>query len=115
MRFWRADPLSIRNTLGQAPVIQVVAGGFVILRVALKREVAGATPLLAEEDRLLREAFGRYGGTERARIEAAPIVRRLQTTDRGHWVHCDCRPGLPAPPILVPVEERHLRRLVTDV
>jgi hypothetical protein len=41
-------------------------------------------------------------------------VRRLQSTDRGFWILCDCRPASEKPAALVPVEERFLRRHVTD-
>ena len=59
-------------------------------------------------------AFGCYGGTAAARADAIPIVRRLQSTDQGFWILCDCRPAAAKPPALVPVSETHLRRHVTD-
>ena len=90
-----------------------MAGGFVILRAALKREVAHAIALTPEEDHILRAAFGRFGGTAKARADAIPIIRRLQTTDRGFWILCDCRPRQSSPPALVPVLETYLRRHVT--
>jgi hypothetical protein len=62
----------------------------------------------------LRAAFGCYGGTAAARADAIPIVRRLQSTDRGFWILCDCRPAAEKPPALVPASETHLRRHVTD-
>ncbi len=62
----------------------------------------------------MRAAFGCYGGTAAARADAIPIVRRLQSTDRGFWILCDCRPAAAKPPALVPVSETHLRRHVTD-
>ena len=70
----------------------MTAGGFSILKAALKGDIDGALALDIEEDEVIRAAFGCYGGTAKARADAIPIVRRLQTTDRGYWVLCDCRP-----------------------
>jgi hypothetical protein len=92
----------------------MMAGGFVILRIALKREIEGAVTLDPEEDHILRMAFGQFGGSAKARADAIPIVRRLQTTDRGYWILCDCRPAQSSPPTLVPVLETYLRRHVTE-
>ena len=74
----------------------------------------GARFLELSDDRKLRAAFGCYGGSSAARADAIPFVRRLQTTDRGFWLLCDCRPAVTKPPALVPVSETHLRRHVTD-
>ncbi len=85
-----------------------------MLRIALKREIEGAITLDPDEDHILRVAFGQYGGSAQARADAMPIIRRLQTTDRGYWVLCDCRPAQSKPPALVPVLETFLRRHVTE-
>lgn len=92
----------------------MIAGGFVILRAALKREIEGGIALEPDEDQLIRAAFGRYGGSAKARTDTIPIIRRLQTSDRGFWILCDCRPAQEKPPALVPVLETYLRRHVTD-
>jgi hypothetical protein len=44
-----------------------------MLRASRKAETYGAVDLAPEEDRLLRDAFGRYGGSTQARALAAPI------------------------------------------
>ncbi|ATR19614.1 hypothetical protein CTJ15_04465 (plasmid) [Roseomonas sp. FDAARGOS_362] len=64
-------------------------------------------PLDAEEDAVLRAAFGRFG-SERARSRGAEVVRRHQQQAR--WFFCDCRPDRVRPPALVPVAESHVRR-----
>lgn len=38
------------------------------------------------------------------------MVRQVQTTGRGCWILCDCRPAADRPPALVPVAETHIRR-----
>jgi hypothetical protein len=81
-----------------------------VLRVAPKGEVAAATSLRQEEDRILRSAFGRFGGRAEAREAAAPIVRHYQQLGAGWWFLCDCRAGAERPPALVPVAETHIRR-----
>ena len=44
------------------------AGGLVLmLRASRRGETKGAVDLAPEEDRLLRDAFGRYGGSAQAR------------------------------------------------
>ena len=64
------------------------------------------------DDRALRAAFGCYGGSAAARADAIQVVRRVQTTERGCWILCDCRPAAERPPVLVPVMETHIRRHV---
>jgi hypothetical protein len=81
-----------------------------VLRVAPKGDVAQATSLRAEEDRVLRAAFGRFGGQPRARAAAVEIVRHYQQRGAGSWFLCDCRPGAERPPALVPVAQTHIRR-----
>ena len=81
-----------------------------MLRVAPKGDVAAATPIALEEDRLLRSAFGRYGGKAAARAAAAPVVAHYQQLRGGQWFLCGCRPGAERPPALVPVSQTHIRR-----
>ena len=81
-----------------------------MLLVAPKGDIAAATPIAAEEDRLLRLAFGRYGGLAEARAAAAPVVGHYQQLRGGQWFLCGCRPGAERPPALVPVSKTHIRR-----
>lgn len=81
-----------------------------MLRVAPKGDVAHATSLPAEQDRMLRAAFGRFGGQPKAREAAVPIVRHYQQLGAGSWFLCDCRLGAERPPALVPVAQTHIRR-----
>jgi len=73
-----------------------------------------ARPLDLRADTILRAAFGRYGGGAKARLAAAPIVARYQVEARGSWFLCDCRPGVPRAPLLVPVSRSHIRRVIDD-
>ncbi len=81
-----------------------------MLQVTPKGDVAGAVPVTMEEDRLLRAAFGRYGGQAEARAAAADVVGRYQQLGGGRWFLCGCRPGAERPPALVPVSQTHIRR-----
>ncbi len=81
-----------------------------MLQVAPKGDVAGAMPVTMEEDRLLRAAFGRYGGRAEARTAAATVVGRYQQLGGGRWFLCCCRPGAERPPALVLVSQTHVRR-----
>ncbi len=81
-----------------------------MLQVAPKGDVAGAMPVTVEEDRLLRAAFGRYGGRAEARTAAATVVGRYQQLGGGRWFLCCCRPGAERPPALVLVSQTHIRR-----
>lgn len=81
-----------------------------MLSRAPKGRIAPAEPLSPGDDRLLRRAFGRYGGKAAARADAVDVVRRAQIEAGGHWLLCDCRPALERPPALVPVLETYLRR-----
>ena len=81
-----------------------------MLRSCPKGETSGATSLTLEEDRLLRAAFGRYGGETAARVAAAAVVAYHQQQGPGRWFVCDCRPDAPCPPVLVPVAQTHIRR-----
>jgi hypothetical protein len=84
-----------------------------MLRGGPKRDPERALPVDPDDDARLRLAFGYFGGLAAARAAAVPIVRRLETTDDGHWLYCDClKDG--TPPVLVPVAETHLRRHVTE-
>lgn len=85
-----------------------------MLFVAPKGQVEPAIPLTAEEERLLRRAFGRFADPA-LRPAAANVVRRWQLDGSGHWILCDCTGPLiegSNPPALVPVAEAHLRRHV---
>lgn len=84
-----------------------------MLKVGPKRTPEVADALAPDEDRTLRAAYGRFGGSKAARTDAIPIVRRLETTEAGMWVYCDCRPRAPKPPALVMVSEAFIRRHVT--
>jgi hypothetical protein len=80
-----------------------------VLGVCRKGEVDGGQALSAEEDRALRQAFGRFAPLE-ARPEGAAVVRRYQHLGFGNWLLCDClRPGC-HPPALVAVLESFARR-----
>ena len=81
-----------------------------MLQIAPKGDVAHATSLRAEEDRILRSAFGRFGGQPKACEAAVEIVRHYQQLGAGSWFLCDCRPGAERPPALVPVAQTHIRR-----
>ncbi len=81
-----------------------------MLQVAPKGGVAHATDLPADADRILRAAFGRFGGQPEAREAAVPVVRHYQQLGAGSWFLCDCRPGAERPPALVPVAQTHIRR-----
>lgn len=87
-----------------------------MLAVAVKGRTEPAILLSADEDRVLREAFGRFARRDR-REAAAAIVRRLQTTGPGHWVLCDCLGDQASGhrvPALVMVSETHVRRHVDE-
>ncbi len=81
-----------------------------MLRTAPKGETSTGVTIRAEEDRLLRAAFGRYGGLAKARGDAATVVARYQQLGSGQWFLCDCRPDAVHPPALVPVSQTHIRR-----
>ena len=81
-----------------------------MLRVAPKGEVAGAVFVTPEEDRILRDAFGRHGGEPSAREAAVAVVRHYQQLGVGQWFLCDCRSDAERPPALVPVAQTHIRR-----
>jgi len=81
-----------------------------MLRVAPKGDIASAMLIEPEEDRLLRSAFGRYGGRAAARAAAAPVVGHYQQLRGGQWFLCGCRPEAERPPALVPVSQTHIRR-----
>lgn len=81
-----------------------------MLRTASKGEVSPASFVSLREDRLLREAFGRYGGAAEPRAAAALVVRDYQQLGAGRWFLCDCRPDAERPPALVPVAQTHIRR-----
>ena len=81
----------------------------VMLRVCRRGAVAGARELMLEEDRALREAFGRFS-VPAARAAGTAVVQRYQHAGAGHWFACSCLgPGV-RPPVLVPVAEAHIRR-----
>lgn len=87
-----------------------------MLAATVKGRTEPAIPLSADDDRLLRQAFGRFARRDR-REAAAAIVRRLQTTGPGHWVLCDCLGDQASghrPPALVMVNETHVRRHVSE-
>jgi len=81
-----------------------------MLRVAPKGDLSAAVPIRPEEDRLLRAAFGRYGGQAQVRAEAAAVVAHYQQLRGGQWFLCGCRPTAERPPALVPVSQSHIRR-----
>lgn len=81
-----------------------------MLRVAPKGNSACAVPVAPEEDRVLRLAFGRYGGRAAARATAAPVVAHYQQLGGGQWFLCGCRPEAERPPALVPIAQTHIRR-----
>lgn len=81
-----------------------------MLRVAPKGDISAASPVTPDEDRILRAAFGRYGGSLDARAAAAAIVAHYQQLRGGQWFLCGCRPGAERPPALVPVAQTHIRR-----
>lgn len=81
-----------------------------MLRVALKGTTEAALLVTPEEDRVMRAAFGRYGGRPQDRAAGALVVARYQQLGSGHWFLCDCRGGAQRPPALVPVAQTHIRR-----
>lgn len=81
-----------------------------MLHHAAKGASTDARPITLEEDRALRAAFGRFGGTETARMAAMPVVARYQSLGAGRWLLCDCQPGAARPPVLIPVAMTHVRR-----
>lgn len=81
-----------------------------MLRAASKGTVVPASAITPEEDRLLRAAFGRYGGRADARADAAAVVARYQQRGAGCWFLCDCLPGAERPPALVLVTQTFIRR-----
>lgn len=72
-----------------------------MLHHAAKGASTDARPLTSEEDRALRAAFGRYGGSVSARMAAMPVVARYQQLGAGRWLLCDCAPGAVRPPALI--------------
>ena len=80
-----------------------------MLRVCRKGEVDGGQFLTAEEDRALRQAFGRFA-TPEARAAGAAVVRHYQHLGFGNWFLCDCLDPSVQPPALVPVLESFIRR-----
>ena len=74
------------------------------------RETSPPELVTPEEDDLLRKAFGRYGGSFAARLDAIRVVARYQQHGSGKWLLCDCRPGAERPPALIPVAMTHIRR-----
>lgn len=85
-----------------------------MLCVAPKGQVSPAIGLSSSEDRLLRQAFGRYCDPSQ-RAAAADVVRRWQLDGPGHWILCDCLGASGEDgrmPALIPVAEAHLRRHV---
>lgn len=81
-----------------------------MLRAAPKGRADWTTVLSREEDRLLRDAFGRHGGNAAARAAAAPVVARYQQMSGGMWFLCNCRGESDRHPVLVPVALTHIRR-----
>ncbi len=80
-----------------------------MLCVCRRGEVGEARALAPEEDRALREAFGRFA-VPAARAAGTAVVQRYQHAGAGHWFACSCLgPGV-RPPVLVPVAEAHIRR-----
>lgn len=88
--------------------------GNATLRAAPKGTVDGTVGLAPEEDRLLRKAFGRYGGTPEARRAAASVVARYQQMGAGMWLLCPCRSVSGRNAVLVPVAQTHVRRHEAD-
>lgn len=81
-----------------------------MLHHAAKGVTTDAQPVTPEEDRLLRAAFGCFGGTGAARMAAMPVVARYQAQGAGRWLLCDCQPDAARPPALIPVAMTHVRR-----
>ncbi|WP_024882350.1 hypothetical protein [Methylosinus sp. LW3] len=69
--------------------------------------------LSEEDDRLLRAAFGRYGGGLAERARAADVVARYQQMGAGMWFACGCRPD-GRRGRLVPVARSYIRRGQSD-
>ena len=81
-----------------------------MLRFAPKGDASAPRFVTPEEDGLLRQAFGRYGGSFAARLDAIRVVARYQQHGSGMWLLCDCRPDAARPPALIPVAMTHIRR-----
>jgi len=75
-----------------------------MLRVCRKGDIEGGRDLSAEEDRVLRQTFGRFARPE-ARSASAAAVRHYQHLGFGNWFYCDCLESGCHPPALVPVLE----------
>ena len=81
-----------------------------MLRIAPKGCVEEGSPIGPEEDRVMRSAFGRYGGADAHRVAGARVVARYQQLGAGCWFQCDCQPDAERPPVLVPIAQTHIRR-----
>ncbi len=80
-----------------------------MLQVSRRGGVQDQRVLSLQEDRALRQAFGRYAEPD-ARAAGAGVVHRYQRTGAGGWFLCDCLGQVDRPPALVPVAEAHIRR-----
>lgn len=58
------------------------------------------TELSAEEDELLRSAFGRFGGTQDARAKARTTIPELDKNLTRRWIYCDCKDPPSVPPFM---------------
>ena len=80
-----------------------------MLQVSRRGSVQDVSELSRQEDRALRQAFGRFGDPE-ARAAGAAVVHRYQRAGAGCWLLCDCLGRVDWPPALIPVAEAHIRR-----
>lgn len=80
-----------------------------MLQVSRRGSVQDVAELSGQEDRALRQAFGRFGDPE-ARAAGAEVVHRYQRAGAGSWLLCDCLGRVEWPPALIPVAEAHIRR-----
>lgn len=87
--------------------------GGTVLTVCRKYNHRRADPLEKGEYEKLVAAFGKFGGSQAARREAAPIIAKYQAMGSGRWFACDCRPDLERPPVLLLREQTHVQRHTT--
>lgn len=80
-----------------------------MLHVTWPAKPRGSEALPADEDRALRQTFGRRADPA-SRVAGEAVVRQYRQRTAGCWFLCDCLGDVERPPKLVPDAESHLRR-----
>jgi hypothetical protein len=80
-----------------------------LLRSVPRETEEEGVALIEADDRLLRDAFRRYGGSLAARARAAEVVALYQQMGAGTWFGCGCRPD-GRRGRRVPVAQSYIRR-----